>query len=93
MKIVLVLSLLATLNTASAQTQTLMARVICGNGVATSATEAIRRANDDLNKKLKLGVKKIQSISEPKFLNDDQSADQTTICVSVVAEEFSDLVL
>ena len=68
-------------------------RVICGSGTSSSQSDALRKANDQLNRKLKVGVNKVSTVSDPKITNDHENSSTMNICVTVVAESFSDLAL
>lgn len=76
--------------TAFANVQT---RVICGTGHSSNPNEALSKANDNLNRKLETGVSKIHSVSAPVFTSNTGTEQNASICVTVIAESFSDLVL
>lgn len=90
MKMILIVMSLLLTSTAFAD---IKARVLCGAGSSQMQSEAFRKANDDLNRKLKLGVTGVTSVSDPKVADDFEKNSTVHICVTVVAESFSDLVL
>ena len=68
-------------------------RVICGSGTSSSQADALRKATDQLNRKLKVAVTKVSSVTDPKVTNDHENSSTMNVCVSVIAEGFSDLAL